>query len=270
MSKSGSSAIQKLLSDNQQTLQNHNLIYPGNGRRNGNHFPIHRQIQLNEDLTLLREALVESSGFQMTILSCEGFWLLDEDGLDRMARALSGHDVTALLYLRSPRRYLPSSYRQGIKRKGIGSSVDDYATRVARRLDYPALLKMWSNRFRLCVRVYDDIETGIESDFLSAIGHDSIDLVRPVERVNATPNDGALNAVRAANRFLPLRINKHIRAHVISHAQKYRFFGSIDDRPFHTAAAEAVRKWDQEYMLKFVSQSGLDSLTSAQSGESRL
>jgi len=247
MSKSGSSAIQKCLMENRDVLEKSGISYPKIGMP-GNDGTAHHDIRSDLErgsASLLRRA-INGSNSDAVILSCEGFWLLDDGQLELMARALSQGEVEVILYLRNPHDYLPSSYRQNIKRTGEHCSPEEYFNphRPNLKQDFSYKLERWSQYFSLRVRAYEAVKHSIEKDFMRAIGAplDRVDTSRRV--VNTTPSDGAIWLMRLANRHLPSRASRRVRRLIKSPDYDFDFLPSIEDDVFHDYADRIIERWD--------------------------
>ena len=262
MSKAGSSAIQQTLVDNERTLCEAGISYPRSGRRGIAHYKINEDIRHRQSVDRVKEALEEAANCNTAVLSCEGFWLFDEPEIDMLAHVLAGYDIRVVLYLRRPKDYLPSSYRQGVKQAGRTHTCEEYIAGVKAedRMNYPRLLERWAQYFPLRVRSYEAVKQGIEKDFMQAIEApiDDIDLRRRM--VNLTPSDGALYLMLQANRYLPASVSKYIRRAILRSGRRFDFMPAIDDAPIRQYGKEVVERWDLDVMRKYLSNEDLDWL----------
>lgn len=193
MSKAGSSAIQQSLVVNASTLSEAGICYPGAGRRWGNaHYKLFHDLRKGQVEESLSEALGEAEFQKTVVLSCEGFWVIEDEEIEALHRSLAEYDVRVLLYLRRPSDYVPSSYRQSIRRRGDTCTPEEYWRRGPPwpHLNYSDQLKRWGRCFQLRVRAYEAVKHRIEEDFMRAIGApiQHIDTQRRV--ANETPTDG--------------------------------------------------------------------------------
>lgn len=247
MSKAGSSAVQRCLMENQGILARHGISYPSVGISEGAHHGIDGDLR-SESTTVLRRALDHSSG-DVVVLSCEAFWVLNDDMLELLARALSEHEVMVVFYLRNPHDYLPSSYRQKIKR-GEHYTPEEYfePSRRIRNLDFSYQLERWSQYFSLRVRAYEAVKRGIEKDFMEVIGApmDQVDTSRRV--VNTTPSDGAIHLMRLVNRYLPPQLGSYTRRLIRRSGCDFNVMPPIEDAAFHQYAEAIIQRWDTEVL----------------------
>jgi len=180
MSKAGSSAIQQSLVANASILNQSGICYPEAGRRWGNaHYKVFHDLRKGRVKESLTEALAEAESQKTIVLSCEGFWVIQDEEIEVLRLALAEYDVRVILYLRRPSDYVPSSYRQSIKRDGETSTPEEYWHRghPHSHLNYSDQLDRWGRYFSLRARAYEAVKHEIEEDFMRVIG-------APIQHVN--------------------------------------------------------------------------------------
>lgn len=250
MSKAGSSAIQKVLLDNEEVLHRHGFVYPSAGRNAGAHYMINEQLRSGRFPELLLEALREA-GEMIPLLSCEGFWLLDDAGIELLCSALTGYNTNVILYLRNPCGYMPSSFRQSIKAIGRAHNEEKYLEMVARNMDYSNLLLRWEKYFKISVAVYDEHKADLIQHFLSLLGIAPNDVKLPVELVNPTPPDGTIEAMRLANIIIKGRAGRVVRSWIYHHPGLFASL-KLRDQRIKSHAKEVPRTWDMEVIRRHV------------------
>jgi len=264
MSKAGSSAIQQTLCEHHAQLLRSGICYPRTGREDRAHYLLKQDLLKRDAVDRLQMALEEASSFSTAVLSCEGFWFLNEARIELIRETLAGYDAKVILYLRNPTGYLRSSYRQGVKQKGASHSCEEYlqGVRSQERMNYPALVERWARHFPLRVRAYEGVKHAIERDFLIAIEAplEQLDISRRV--VNPTPSDGAVTLMLLANRYLPSYMSRRARNVIRQSHRQFEFFSPIDDEVLKKYGKNAVQEWDLDVLREYLSDDDLCMLTS--------
>lgn len=268
MSKAGSSAIQKVLLDNEEVLRQHGLIYPIAGRYAGAHYTINEQLLSGQYPELLLDALREAKDLT-PIISCEGFWLLGDKEIEQIKDALSGYAVKVILYLRNPCGYMPSSYRQSIKTMDAMRKQADYIAYAFDRMDYSLVLKRWASNFQLNVKVYDQVRGALLEDFLQVLGVAPNVYKIPVELTNPTLPDGTFEAMRLLNRFFKGKLARRTRSWISRHPKLFSKLG-LDDRQIREHARSTPLTWDLAVMNQFLAKEELECLVKGTVLESSL
>jgi hypothetical protein len=265
MSKAGSSAIQQALVSNADALAKSGICYPETGRRWGNaHYKLLRDLRnggLGETLT---GALQEARSKESVVLSCEGFWLIQDETLKDLHRAFEKYEVHIFFYLRRPSDYAASSYRQSIKHDGETRTPEEYwhDGRPHSHLNYSRQLKRWARYFPLRVRSYEAVKHGIEEDFLRAIGaplrhHDTERRV-----ANPTPNDSVMQCMLLANRYLPEVFSKQVRRWARRLNWRLNFMPGINDAVLRKQARTVVDRWEVDVLRESLPEDDLELLLS--------
>jgi len=250
-----------MLHENRTVLARHGICYPMAGQEGVHaHFAIYHDLLRRDSTASLQRALGECRPHAAGLLSCEAFWLLPEEQIARLAAALHGIETEAILYLRAPAAYLPSSYRQAIRHNGIHQGFADYIPIARQRLDYPRLLSAWARHFPLQVRVYEKEKTALCLNFCTLAGLPAAELVFPADAVNRTPSDGALRLMRCANAILPARLSRRVRRALLTTDRLFAFLPALDDSAAAAAAREIVGAWNPAVLRNFLPEAEIDLL----------
>jgi len=149
--KTGTSSIQRSLSDSTELLAENGICYPDTGRDDeyrvahhpfaelGRNFP--RQMA-EQVASMVEEA--ESRGLDSIILSSEAFHTVHAH---IVGQALKGHDVEVFAFLRPHAEYYSSWYREAVKSKNAKAPLDAFISNVYQPYFY--WLDRWSNVFGL-------------------------------------------------------------------------------------------------------------------------
>jgi hypothetical protein len=241
MSKAGSSAIQQMLATNADALATLGYVFPALGRgRVPAHFPIFDALKSLQGVGPLAAAIRENASARGIIFSCEAFWLLPSPAIETLATALRDFSAEVILYLRSPWHYVPSSYRRAIKFRGVASSLATYTEEIKDRLDYPALVRRWSEYFPLKVSNYEQVKTRLGQHFCEQLELPPQALRVSPALVNTTPHDGAIRLMLWANRHLQQRLAQRLRPWLLRTAGCYRFLPKIDNTPAYATIAREI------------------------------
>jgi len=258
MSKAGSSAIQQSLIENKSALADTGICYPKTGRWGNAHYKLLNDLRRGQHEQWMAKALAEA-GQKNIVLSCEGFWLIQDEELKALSCILEGYDVRVILYLRRSSDYAASSYRQSIKHDGETCTPEVYWHRghPHPHLNYSNQLERWAHYFPLRVRAYEAVKHAMEEDFMRAIG-------APLERVdtgrqvtNVTPSDGVMQAMLIANRFLPEMLSQRVRQWVRRTAWRFDFMPPLEDDVLREQAKTVVNRWNMDVMRKYVPENDL-------------
>lgn len=259
MSKAGSTAIQAALLRQATALKDVAILNPTTGRRRGAHWGLFREIRDAGEPILFSRLADEGRDFRTTVISCEGFWFLPDDGIERLARATNDWDVQVILYLRRPVGFLGSSYRQHIKTGKVSGAPAEFAAIVRPRLAYDQLVTRWSRVFPLTVRVYDVVRDRMEEDFLGLIGAGHLQVERTV--VNGTPPDGATKLMLVTNNCFSKRSRRRrINRTILSMQSCFSWVPPIDDTPFLLTGRQAASAWNGDTLLRYISTGDLEKL----------
>jgi hypothetical protein len=221
--KSGSSAIQKWLNDNNDELIRNGIYYPvhdvdANGVSSGNFAVLldydckgNKKLNLSKKNKLLKA--FSSSGCHTLLLSSEVFFL--------MTRSLAAEFEHAvfLAYIRSPHEYVESIYNQSVKRNGNPNTI---ALRENISFDYLDKLKLSINDIgqdRFILRAYASQATfydNLVTDMCEFLGF-KVSAIQ--EQVNSSYCFDSLEFKRWLNHFF----GKHIDHLIDSILQSYPF-----------------------------------------------
>ncbi len=274
MSKAGSSAIQYFLGKNHLILKKKGVLFPEiKPGIFGAHFMILKELKQKQSTETLKKILKEGGKYEKLILSCEGFWLLNKKQIQLLYETLQGYDTTIILYLRKPEKYLPSSYRQGIKSPTNRTiTCEAFLEEVisADRMNFPKLIKNWSSFFNLRIRSYENVINKLEFDFLDAVSFfEDISIAKKI--INPTPSDSTIIVLRYINkifqvifpkrrktlRFLKVKIMK------LDPLIKHLPLGKINDEKLKIYGKEVKSTWDSEYLFRHLPEEDYEVLISS-------
>jgi hypothetical protein len=207
-SKTGSTAIQRALSSNRETLARLGYIYPGSGL---DHEVVFHTLALAHGHRPVPEILnfaEEASSIHAVIRSSEQDAIISTEGLMNLSPAvvrgwLDGLDVRIIVYVRDQAESFASGYQQDVKASLESAPFDEYARRHG--MHYVDFLDAWAAVFgqsNMSVRAYDrrDLIGGdLVTDFLSIIG---IDDVGPFKVAGLDPNPSIAGPLLEAKRRL--------------------------------------------------------------------
>ncbi|WP_444908840.1 hypothetical protein [Microbulbifer sp. TRSA005] len=197
--KTGTSSIQKFMSDNYSNLIKYGFLYPKVARvSHGSHHNLQFQItndpryktKLGGWVELLKE--INESNCENVVLSCEAFSTLQ--GGDLMPHYIYSFaqkyrfDIDVICYLRPQYELIESLWLQETKSGQNILSIDDYVTKQLPkpRFNYFDLLRSWSSYFHTTFFSYNRCINGdgVLPCFLSTIGVPSIYLNTSQVNVN--------------------------------------------------------------------------------------
>ena len=118
--KTGSSTIQHFLGLNAGRLARSGVDYPDAGRIGWAHNGLREELQADGDLSQWRAVrdLAAARPDRVTVVSCEGFDLLQAAQVARLAVPLAGLEVRILAYIRDPAGWAVSFYGQQTLKAG--------------------------------------------------------------------------------------------------------------------------------------------------------
>jgi hypothetical protein len=190
--KTGTTALQKFIRVNRDTLENNNLRYPDTASKAMNYLAfsmldsvpelVH---QLPIDMNELYATL--ELGGEVNVISAEAFFVCSSDkylgaALPTRLRLLLTDkcDVKIIVYLRRQDKFIESIYSQYVKLHAHSSfytkTIQDFIEEYSCYLDYYKILSNWAQVFgreNIIVRVYEKgqlKDCDIVSDFISTIG----------------------------------------------------------------------------------------------------
>lgn len=199
MNKTGSSAIQDFLCENDACLLKQGLLFPDSWRKCGRqHLELsdalgfqlnpkagpNGQAGLEAHLARLDSEIAKTDP-QIVVISSEMF--SRNRSLDAVADFFSGYSPEILVYLRRHDHWLASRYAQAVKTvrnppwgNGIDAFIEFHKQRGTRRAvheTYAALVDSWANVFgaeNVKVRPYENLQNSPDliTDFLDTIGAD--------------------------------------------------------------------------------------------------
>lgn len=213
--KTGTTSIQDALRVAEERLLQQGILFPQTGRphgQSGQHMLAwaaikNKQHKLPEPATPVWDALQEemlAARPRMTILSSEGFEQASRGEINAIKQQLREHTVTVIVYLRNPRAYLRSAYKQQVKMGKCHISFRQFIEKNIDGCDYRSLVYRWADAFgeeSVRVRLFEVAsKRGLLRDFARTIGFDE-DLLSEEVRTNVSPSDEVIRVVRYLNLF---------------------------------------------------------------------
>lgn len=205
--KTGTTAIQSVLSNNRSALNERGFCYPGTGPHHGylpwvlnerlRHVATPAQAETHSKLCAELRSVVEDPG-QNIIISSEGLQNVQPSVLREWLGAID--EVRIVIYIREQVEWLASAYGQRVKSGTMPHSFTWFADRTP--LDYAAMLSAWADEFgrdRLIVRRYDRsrlVNGDAVDDFLSVLGLEKRGLSKPLADTNPSIGGALLEAMR--------------------------------------------------------------------------
>ncbi len=221
--KTGTTAIQTCLAQNNKLFLEHGYHYPLVGLHGQGHHNIAWEIRQfrrfsRRDGTLrdlLREA--ENKATPNIIISSEEFCKADRSEIARLAEELRAYHVTVIVYLRRQDQLLQSIWAQLTKTghqcdsfpewldkvltKPDTETPNKYAERVVPRLNFAEVLADWGSAFgqdNIRVRPYErsQLHSDIVVDFMQTCDLQDTQWVPQADQSNVTPSIKTLEALR--------------------------------------------------------------------------
>ncbi|WP_372370692.1 hypothetical protein [Candidatus Uabimicrobium sp. HlEnr_7] len=218
--KTGTSAIQVFCAQNYRILKKMGIIYPGEKKdffvdaiqgkiSSGNGVFIARYFR-EPNNKKYQEAYREfckqlKSKKRYTLLySSEAFWNLKRKHFEQIYNLCDSHNckIQIVLYLRSQKEMLLSSYAQAIKAKSLTVDIDNYYHNFTHVLNYEKKLQILSKVFKKKnLHILKYTTHSLVKDFLQALGiNKEYKKFRIVsQKFNPTPNINELEFLRNIN-----------------------------------------------------------------------
>jgi len=212
--KTGTTSLQKFLSDNQRLLSKRGVFrlstgLPPNSDRSWGHHDLAWSLREGDPHGLWRAARREADAHKTVLVTSEEFSFIRNAGrYSPVLDAFQGWQIRVICYLRRQDQFLESLYNYHVKALGETAPIMSFANKIYARLDYKKYLDCLSQTFgpeALSVRVYE--QTGLRGDifddFLSAIGlTDKENFVKPRQTINAGLSPEGIKLMLEANRRL--------------------------------------------------------------------
>lgn len=231
--KTGTTALQRFLVDNQGALAELNHRYVSAGRpvgRYAQHDLARRADEEGHERPWEKLAEEMRQRPEMVhLVSSEAFWNVDPASARAYSRDLG--EIRIVAYLRRQDNFLESLYKHNVK-LGASLSFEKFFDKRRKIGDYLAVLEKWEAAFgreNLIVRPYDTPKGSIDliADFLGLLGIDPAgDFTRP-PRSNSSPRLELVNVIRAANRTEDLRLNDRMFAELRQRNPAYARTGDL-------------------------------------------
>jgi hypothetical protein len=246
--KTGSTAIQRMLSDNSRILLKDGFLYPKVGqisepvRSLGHHrlaWSLHRDPNLMSLWGELREEITRSRAENVLLSSEEFEFVRQAAHYQRMRAELPEARFQIICYLRRQDELLESEYNQHIKQGGT-NTPGDFITRMMRRLNYGKYLHVLEEVFgrqNMIVRVYEksQLEGGLYVDFFQCLGLKLwAGYTLPTGTVNPSLSAAGLALMHLLNQHITDRVLlRRLRRCVVQHysSEPFRHEGTILSAP---------------------------------------
>lgn len=210
--KTGTTALQKFLHDNQKTLETqgvHRLqtgVPADNAHSWGNH-DLAWTLRDQDSKGLWKTAAEEAAPYQAVVASSEEFSSIKQVKRYKPVRAaIPDFTFRPICYLRRQDQLLESTYNFHVKSLGETKPIMEFAERIMKRLDFDKVLDCLAQTFgddSVILRIYDpeQMEGDIFDDFLDAIGlPDAEGLKKPKKTLNPGLTHEGLEKMLEANR----------------------------------------------------------------------
>lgn len=233
--KTGTTSVQRFLTDNRAALRRQGLLYPdpatgGFGERYAHHQVAHAMAgqgragtpedarrffdRVRRDLRGRESAIVSAEALYRHVLpDPESGRRLDAGGgavgdplpyIRRVRDCLADFDVTVLVMLRPQDTFLESLYAEQVMTSPYRRGIDHFTTERAWLADYDARLAMWASVFgadSLSVRTFEpaSFPDGIERAFVEWVGGRWDDRLVPAAVHNVTVPRALVEYKRALN-----------------------------------------------------------------------
>jgi hypothetical protein len=238
--KTGSSSVQFFMHQNYAKLLDMGILYPQSGISRFGHHPLalsckpkQRQSEkvglgLDGELdAILRE--IGSSPAERCVLSSEEFFVTDPQKIERVASALSGHDVRILAFVRRPDTMFMSIYTGRLRKSNIAHT--DYQRllskpeQISQDLLFERQINNWARVFGRenielrCVETGDSVEAVMRAIGIEPMGPIGLELREGLSRRNSSMPSEALTVLKLAKETIEdttafKRVQKYCRAQI--------------------------------------------------------
>jgi hypothetical protein len=266
--KTGTTFLQKVLSDNREALLRQGILYPAAGLRGLGHHDFafllaggYPEWATSQPASLealaghLAEEVAKHAG--PVILSSENFYLYPQPErlkalLHRTGIAQS-HNITLIVYIRRQDLAHESWYNQTIKAQGYTHGFDACIDQFAPLWDYQARLRQWAAVFgqhNMVVRPYEQQQLDGHSllqDFARITQIDTAALTVQQDQVNTGLNRDALEFQRLLNALpLPTPEKRQFHRQLIELSRQTAGSGLFDETPLLDArrSREIMARYD--------------------------
>lgn len=184
--KTGSSSLQKWMSENEETMARLGIHYPRAGRLPVWPFAHHAAINALVATGRFPEEFVEeiASSALDVVISCEEFSdlvFMDEALMDEVVNTFRPYRVEIVMFVRRPSAWMKSWYREMVMRGDSEKKTETFSSFLRyeqSKLDDLLLISPWRDRFpdaTLHIVSYEEamLGKGVVSSFFSAIGHET-------------------------------------------------------------------------------------------------
>lgn len=229
--KTGTSSLQKALSDNRESLQQHGVVFPKIGTTKRHRHECLRMVVcgstpesvgMPEDWT--KRFRAETADADICVLSDELFAEVDPEFFTTL---IPRDRARIVMYVREPIAFIASWYQEILRNSNMTMSLRDFGE--SRRLPYLRVAKRWSRVYgkeNLLLRRYgrDYGRWDIVSDFANVIGLKLEDAFPSLEGRVSELNPGMagnlLFVKRLMNQFITFNENNH---HIKSDVEKLKY-----------------------------------------------
>lgn len=211
--KTGTSTLQAWLRERSEVLARHGILYPETGRFRGGTGGAHHLLAIPGQPILqlhhrrpqgidrarwrvLRQE-IEDRGLPSTLISSEAFSRMTPETIEQVLVELEGFDVQVITFVRHPRSWIPSWYRQKVRTGQCLESLRQWVCHAALPLRPEWMIGNWERILgQDCVSVHSmeaaiERPGGVEQTLIEALGlgNNFQDFLPLMRRRNRTPDD---------------------------------------------------------------------------------
>lgn len=212
--KTGTTALQKFLHDNQKQLDKqgvHRLQtgVPADNKHSWGNHELAWTLRDQDEKGLWQDAAEEAAPYQAVLASSEDLSSIKiAKRYIPIRRAMSNFAIRPICYLRRQDQLLESTYNFHVKSLGETGTIMEFSERIMKRLEFDKVLGCLGNTFgdeTVILRIYapDHLKGDIFEDFADAIGITETDkLEKPEKTLNPGLTREGLDRMLEANREL--------------------------------------------------------------------
>ncbi len=215
--KTGTTAIQSVLADNETVLQQSDITFLKTGRHRAAHNDLANAIRRKRFDAKFKASFEEEVATEISLrpsgkilLSSEIFSLIDAVKIRDALRFLSDHSLKIVVYFRRQDRYAEAFFKQRIKN---GRSIMPFEQFLNSRMglkitDYNAILKDWADAFpnaEIVPRLYERdrfVDGDVVADFTALLGLSSTQLAMGEIQRNVSPSKDVIDIMLALSPHL--------------------------------------------------------------------
>lgn len=267
--KSGTTALQRYLSDNRDALRAAGLSYisPGN-RTSSNTMAVainkKRQAELQEMGAEVSAEIAKADGD--CVLSSEMFFGMGPAQLATVIPELTPERTAVLVYLRRQDLYIESKFVQKAKNGRFSGGIFDYIAKFdGSGADYADTLKPWQDggyplRLRICEPA-QLVGGSVIPDAMALMNVTDAPALKTTDAVNSSPSAARLQLLQAAKEAGAPNVRRLQRMLPPDQGPKARFFTPEERQAFYAkyaASNEAIRAQYFPDQTTLFDETGLD------------